>query len=435
MKKPFWAFAALLALPFLFAVSACEDPINDPKNDTTIVTVYDTTILPVERIDTIKTDTIIKDTLIEVSNDRVIVSYVYSGFTTIPDPFLNTNICYAFAKLDMSTDSVYQGFTVQNEMMFKKVVALKQKNPNLKIQLSFSNSAQGGGFSRMASVPEYRKQFAQDCKTFCQERGIDGVDLDWEHPGMAYNASYLFDPYHDVDNYTALFKDIREVFGSDYLLTYAGPGKTKEKISTGGYRYADIKAIDPYVDWVNLMCYDFCSAPKPHNAMICNDGYWDIMRTWRSYYNNGVPMEKCVLGVAFYGRHEFDNDKEWMYKDILNLYQNYSNKYRRNWDDTWKVPYMEKLVDGKWQMWCSYDDPESIAYKSQWAIKKGMHGLMYWEVEGDNNKKDLQHACYDGMKKEAIRDTSFIFTTDTIHTMDTIITARQDTVITPIKRK
>ncbi len=415
------------------AFTGCKDknPPATPKYDTTIVVKYDTTFTPKQRIDTVRVDTTINDTLIEVENDRVVISYVYSGFSGVPDPFLNTHICYAFGKLTMTKDSVYTGFSVQNENFFKKIVALKQQNPKLKIQLSFSNCADGGGFSHMTAVPAYRKQFAKDCKQFCIDNGIDGVDLDWEFPGMAYNSAYLYDPFHDVDNYTELFKDIRAEFGSDYLLTYAGPTQQKQALSGGGYRYVDNMAVEPYVDWVNLMCYDFCSAPRPHNAMFCSDGYWDIVRTYRSYLNAEYPFNKLVLGVAFYGRHEFDNDKEWMYKEIVDvLLANFPNTYRRKWHNLWCVPYLEKKVNGEWTMWCSYDDPQSIAYKGNWAIGRGMHGLMYWEVEGDNKKKDLQHACWDAMKKEGRSDTTFTFVTDTIHYIDTTIVARKDTTIT-----
>lgn len=391
---------------------------------------YDTTYQTIQRIDTIGYDTIVNQYTDTLDNDRVIVGYVYSGFPTIPDAFLNTHLCYAFAKLRMSEDSVYLGFDVQNTAFFQKVVNLKKKNPNLKISLSFSNNAPGGGFSHMTAVPEYRKQFAQDCLKFCQENGIDGIDLDWEHPGMAYNSSYLFDVYNDVDNYTALFKDVREALGSDYLLTLAAPDEPKQKIKEGGYRYADMAAIEPYIDWANLMAYDYASAPNPHNAVFASTAYWDINRTYRCYLTLGFPMEKCVLGLAFYGRHAFDNDKEWMYKEIEDvLLKNWPDRYTKKFHNTWKVPVLYK--DGA--MFCSYDDPQSIAYKGDYAINRGMKGLMYWEVEGDNAKKVLQHACYNAMKTVLISDSIFTPIMDTIQVVDTIITPHRSTTITKKK--
>ncbi|MCQ2333691.1 MAG: glycosyl hydrolase family 18 protein [Paludibacteraceae bacterium] len=421
-------FTTLLLTTLCFI--ACDDhnQPTPPAYDTTIVVSYDTTYQPIQRIDTIGYDTLVDQHTDTLDNNRVIVGYVYSGFPKVPDAFLNTHICYAFAKLTMSDDSVYLGFEVQNEERFQKVVDLKKKNPDLKISLSFSNSAQGGGFSRMVSVPAYRKQFAQDCLKFCQERGIDGIDLDWEHPGMAYNASYLFDVYNDVDNYTALFKDVREALGPNYLLTLAAPDESKQPIKTGGYRYADMLAIEPYIDWANLMSYDFASAPNPHNGVFAANAYWDINRTYRSYFVLGFPMEKCVLGIAFYGRHTFDSsDKEWMYYEIEEvLLRNWPTRYTKKFNNLWKVPVLYK--DGA--MFCSYDDPQSIAYKGDYAINRGMRGLMYWEVEGDNNKKDLQHACYKAMKTAVISDTSFTPIMDTIQIQDTIIIERRDTTIT-----
>lgn len=422
-------FSSLFIMVLTLCLISCENHNQPqiPQYDTSVVVSYDTTYKPIQRIDTIGYDTIVNSYTDTLDNNRVIVGYVYSGFPTIPDAFLNTHICYAFAKLNMSDDSVYQGFKVEDESRFNKVVALKQKNPNLKISLSFSNNAPGGGFSHMCAVPEYRKQFAQDCLKFCQERGIDGIDLDWEHPGMAYNPAYLYDVYNDVDNYTALFKDVREALGPDYLLTLAAPDESRQKIKTGGYRYADMAAIEPYIDWANLMAYDFASAPNPHNGVFASNAYWDINRTYKCYQAINFPMEKCVLGVAFYGRHTFESsDKEWMYKEIEDvLLKNWPDKYTKKFNNLWKVPVLYK----NGEMWCSYDDPQSIAYKGDYAITRGMRGLMYWEVEGDNSKKVLQHACYNAMKTAFVSDTSFTPLFDTIQVMDTIITQRRDTTI------
>ncbi|MEI3468794.1 MAG: glycosyl hydrolase family 18 protein [Bacteroides intestinalis] len=42
-----------------------------------------------------------------------------------------------------------------------------------------------------------RKQFAQDCKKFVQQEGIDGIDIDWEFPGMTFGSN-AYDPLVDV---------------------------------------------------------------------------------------------------------------------------------------------------------------------------------------------------------------------------------------------
>jgi chitinase len=425
MKKKMFLFLTM-ALAITFA--SCDEKNNPdkPTFDTTYVDKVDTVFSEKLVLDTIKVDTILTLDTIDLDNDRVIIGYVASYLKNLPDPFLNTHLCYAFAKLNMSADSVYLGFEVEKYNRFRSVVKLKEKNPNLKIQLSFNNSAPGGGFSRMTSVPEYRKKFAQDCLDFIKKEGIDGIDLDWEFPGMAFQPTYLYDVYNDVDNYTKLFKEIRETIGWDYLLTYAAAPRQEQKYDTGGSRYVDNKAVEPYVNWINLMTYDFCSTPQPHNAMICT-GYWDIQRTFRSYYTAKYPLHKCVLGIPFYGRHEFENDKEWYYKEIEDvLIKSFPTIYQKKYNETWKVPYLVK----NGEMWCSYDDPSSIAYKGTWLLEKGMKGLMYWEIEGDNARKDLQRACWRAMKEEIVNDTVYNYHIDSVMVVDTIYVPVKDTVIT-----
>ncbi len=104
--------------------------------------------------------------LLPAKDGRVAIAYVTYYGKSIPDPMLMTHINYSFAELYVK-DGVYKGFKLQgNEDRFRQVVALKKKNPNLKISLSFSHTvtnddnSQGGGFSALAKSDEYRKAFA-----------------------------------------------------------------------------------------------------------------------------------------------------------------------------------------------------------------------------------------------------------------------------------
>ena len=73
--------------------------------------------------------------LLPAKDGRVAIAYVTWYGKAIPDPTVMTHICYAFAELYVR-DGVYQGFKLQgNEDRFRQVVALKKKNPKLKISL------------------------------------------------------------------------------------------------------------------------------------------------------------------------------------------------------------------------------------------------------------------------------------------------------------
>ena len=328
---------------------------------------------------------------------RHATAYVTYYGSLIPDPACITHINYAFAELYVR-NNVYQGFKVQgNVSRFEQIASLKQKDPNLKICLSFthgvsnSDNKQDGGFSAMSKSPEGRKAFAEDCLAFLKKYGLDGIDLDWEFPGLSWSGAAC-DPSCDTDNYVLLVKQLRETLGSDYTISYAGYCTDKVAV-TGGYRYVDIKGMDEYVDYVNIMAYDLDEAPHHHSALKDSRAYKDCERSVQAYLNAGVSAGKLVLGVPFYGRHSWSQSPTAVsYKSILNMDR---RQYRRNqWDEIAQCPFVETM---KGVFFCGYDNPRSIAVKGDWIRQKGMLGLMYWEYDQDDAKGTLRKAVWNAV--------------------------------------
>lgn len=336
--------------------------------------------------------------LLPAKDGRVAIAYVTYYGKAIPDPMLMTHINYAFAELYVK-DGVYKGFKLQgSEDRFRQVVALKKKNPNLKISLSFSHTvtnednAQGGGFSALAKSDEYRKAFAKDCRDFCSKWGIDGIDIDWEFPGLSWSG-HACDPSVDVENHVLLMKQLRETLGTRYLLTYAGYVKDVTE-SDGGRRYIDIAAVDPYVDFVNVMTYDMDAAPHHQSALRDKSAYVDCERAIKAYTDAGVAASKLVLGIPFYGRISFDKSPGAIdYNKIILLDK---NDYKiDNWDSNANVPY----VTYKGSYYCGYDNEKSIAIKGDWIRSLGMKGMMYWDYNADDNQHTLCKAVWQAVMK------------------------------------
>ncbi|MBQ0024599.1 MAG: glycoside hydrolase family 18 [Bacteroidales bacterium] len=324
------------------------------------------------------------------------IGYVPYYRSSIPDGSTVTHINYAFAELYVR-DGKYQGFKVQGkESRFVSIAGLKTVHPDLKILLSFthgvsnSDNVQGGGFSAMASSEEDRKLFAEDCLAFLQKWGIDGIDIDWEFPGLSWSGAAC-DPKVDTDNYVLMMKQLRETLGEDYLLTYAGYCKDKQTVS-GGYKYIDIEAVDPYVDWVNIMTYDMDAAPHPQSAINSPSAYVDCSRAVDAYLKAGVSPEKIVLGVPFYGRHAWSGDGAAIsYRSIIELpYPPYKID---NWDSQGSVPYV--TYNGTY--YCSYENPKSIAAKGEWIKTKGIKGMMFWEYDEDDAYGTLRRSLWNAV--------------------------------------
>lgn len=332
---------------------------------------------------------------------RVVSAYVTWYGTATPDPAYFTNLFYAFAELYID-NGVYKGFKIEgNQARFEQIAALKQRNSNLKISIAFTNlvensdNSNGGGFSLLAKSDEYRKAFALDCKAFLQRWNIDGVDMDWEFPGLTWGANSAYDVAVDVANHVLLMKQLRETLGSQYLLTYAGYCKDKEAVS-GGSRYIDIAAVAPYVDFVNIMTYDMDEAPRHQSALKSTQAFQDCERAVKAYLDAGMPANKLVLGIPFYGRHSFSTSPTSInYKDIISNYaiSPYKND---NWDEAASVPY----VTYNGQYYCGYDNAKSIGIKGEWMLGLGMKGMMYWDYDGDDSRGTLRKAVWEATMKK-----------------------------------
>lgn len=329
---------------------------------------------------------------------RAVIAYVTYYGSTLPNPQLCTHINYAFAELYVSGGK-YIKFELQGKKSrFESIVALKKQNPNLKILLSFANSVtnsdnvKGEGFSVMAASESNRKAFAQDCRDFCKEYGIDGIDIDWEFPGIDWSGQTV-DVANDTRNHVLMMKQLRETLGDDLLLTYAGYVMDKQSTS-GGYRYIDIKALDGIVDYVNIMTYEMDSGDTPHNAVSCKRAYWDIVRTYNAYINAGATPTKLVIGIPFYGRADRSASPSALtYKTIKSLGKGYTID---NWDSEACVPYV--TYNGK--VHCYYDNARSIEYKARWTLQRNLYGLMYWENDQDDSQFTLRKAAWEGIMKQ-----------------------------------
>jgi len=106
------------------------------------------------------------------------------------------------------------------------------------------------------------------------------------------------------------------------------------------------------------------------------------------YHTYGIPNSKIIVGVAFYGIKQtrtYDSVSQtwsgWVnagsvsFNNIINSYINNSS-YNYYFDSKAGVPYIIK-DDGS--VFISYDNPRSIAAKSEFIIENDLAGMMYWE--------------------------------------------------------
>lgn len=309
---------------------------------------------------------------------RVVLAYVTSWGTSVPDPLLVTHINYAFAHVNETFD----GIRVDNEERLRMVTGLKKQNKSLKVLLSIGGWG-SGRFSEMAMKDETRKAFAEDCKRVMDTFNLDGIDMDWEYPtaggaGISASAS-------DKDNYTLLMKDIRSAIGKDKLLTLAS-------VASGDY--IDFVSIEPYVDFVNIMTYDISRPPYHHASLYRSEMTRGLSceEAVAAHVKAGMPIERLVLGIPFYG-HGLDRIPDFINYNVIVKLEGYTCRL----DSVARVPY---LVNDENEMVCSYEDSASIKAKCDFLNAKGMLGVMYWDYDGDDTRGTLRKAVYNGVIKQ-----------------------------------
>lgn len=309
--------------------------------------------------------------------DKVVLAYVTGGNRPLPNPSYMTHINFAFGHVNPTFD----GIDIPRQERLKEVVGLKNQNPALKVLLSIGGWT-SGGFSEMAATEATRKAFAKDCKRVVDEFKLDGIDMDWEYPSSS-EAGISSSP-DDIDNFTLLMRDIRAEIGKEKMLTLATIADAK---------FVDFKAIDPYIDLVNIMAYDVARPPYHHSGLHRSEhsGRITSAEAVEAHLRAGVPPDKLVLGLPFYGHGAPPLPDFVDYKDIIHL-----TGYTKHWDDVAKVPYM---TDNEGKLALCYEDSESIAVKCEYIINKGIRGAMYWEYYCDDNNQTLTKAVYHGFYK------------------------------------
>lgn len=311
------------------------------------------------------------------SPQKIALAYVTSWTSVMPDPAYVTHINYAFGHVN----DTFNGIRIDNENRLKRLVELKAKSPSLKILISIGGWG-SGRFSEMAALEDNRNKFADDCLRVIKAFNLDGIDIDWEYPTSSM-AKISSSP-EDTKNYTLLMTAIRNKIGKNKLLTLA---------SVADGKYIDFKAIEPVVDFVNIMTYDMGNPPY-HHAGLYRSKYTrgiSVDEAVTAHLNAGMPIAKLVLGIPFYGHGKSGIANFIDYKEVVKL-----DGYKVMWDDLAKVPFLE---NDNGEFVCTYENPESIAIKCNYLLSRGMLGAMYWEYGGDTEDGVLRKAVYSGVNK------------------------------------
>jgi chitinase len=283
-----------------------------------------------------------------------------------------------------------------------RLIALKAANPRLKIVVSVGGWSVGG-FSEAASTAASRQRFATSAAQLLAANNADGLDVDWEYPG--HSESGIKSSPQDRENFTLLLQTLRATLDQvGDANAHRGANHYTLSIAAADNVFVsdiDIAAIEPSLDWFNLMTYDFVNSMTSttghhsglHASPLAPVDARSTDRAVQQFLAAGVPPHKLVIGAAFYGR-EFADVKP-AHDGLYQTYGHYQgehpwpqlktdfinrNGYVRYWDTVAQAPY---LWNAATHGFISYDDPQSIAAKADYVKSRHLGGIMYWEQSED----------------------------------------------------
>ena len=324
----------------------------------------------------------------DIGQTPVVVAYYTEYSPEVPDPNLVTHVNYAHGRF-VNKKTGDGGIEIANTDLLRKVVALKQDNPHLKVLLMIGGwGSSADGFSMMARDASKRTLFCKECKKHIDNYKLDGIDIDWEYPTYAAEGNGASPA--DKENFILVLQELRETIGTDKLITFA---------SSSSAGYMNWKDAIKYIDYVNVMTYDMGRPPERHNSPLYRSTRFSqssVDEAIDKHVTAGIPKERLVLGVPFYGKSDksdgtySDDVKFNEMEEILTkgTYKGKSvaDKNIRYWDPVAKVPY---LGDAAGKNYLSYDDAESVAEKGKYVAQKGILGAMFWEYRHDDKNHTL----------------------------------------------
>ncbi|MDD4212459.1 MAG: glycoside hydrolase family 18 protein [Bacilli bacterium] len=294
-------------------------------------------------------------------------------------------INYSFGKIVNGELSVRSLENLQN------VLRLRAKGVRIVIVIDGVSTNTREAFVQAASSEENREKLATSIANVIEQYQFDGVDLDWEFPNGTT----------EKNNFSLLVKRIREKLDEsdrDLILSAA--------VRSGGYStHYNLVELNKYLDYLHIMSYGMSgSNTARHQSALMNSTYssFSISSSVNMYINGGMDRDKVVFGIPFYVKVGTLANPT-----LPALGQSLSNYYSVGYSSFMATTFVQQnfveYFDAAAQVYyavgttqfASYDNPESIRLKCEWAIENGIAGVMFWDYGHDQAGGTLLQAIYE----------------------------------------
>jgi chitinase len=336
----------------------------------------------------------------ETKKHKVFVGYLY-GQPRDVNFRLYTHLCHAFLVAD-GEGNVQKGRNVPSRELTSNA-----HKAGVKVILSVGGWGWDRQFASIVANPEAEDRYVKSVTGIVDDTDYDGIDLDWEYP----------DSEKEIVGFERLTRRLRKE------LDAIGDKKKRGMVLTmaaaanpGTLKWLKKEFLLETMDWVNVMTYDFtgdwtnfaghhsplyASSKQPRGSARSTESTMKYLLEER-----GIPADRLAVGIPLYGRGFAVKEPYASTKDAPKGrvprggdYRNIDRLLReqgwiRQWDDETKNPW---LISAERSVVIGYDDAESVGLKTEWAMKKGLRGVFFWQIAADrlpDGTNPLQEASH-----------------------------------------
>lgn len=261
---------------------------------------------------------------------------------------------------------------------------LKQKHPHLRVVLSIGGGNSSEVFPIVASNTLLRDNFARSAKGLVEASGLDGIDSKSYAATLLVRANltrlpvaweYPCDAQQGYD-FLALLAAVRIHLPEEhYILTAALPA------AKAVLQFLDLMEIAEYLDFINLMAYDFFgswTAKAGHHAQLyAMDKEETSASSGVSYLmSKGFPPKKILLGIPTFGRSFLHcTGAGHKYKGVGGAEDGtfeYNQLPRKGCKEVVDKRHVAAQCIGADGGFVTYDNPDTVKIKAGFCKQKGL---------------------------------------------------------------